>query len=105
MTGTDEFPDAMKAYGRAMEVAAYVRGVWVEAGRPLTQESTNGLVGRHPLWRVMVEAETHAMRFRAELGLLPRSAKAAIHRGPGRPAGAVSSPDRLRLRSADLRVT
>lgn len=87
MTGTDEF------LGRAMKVAAYVRDVWVEAGRPLTQESTNGLLGRHPLWQVMVEAETHAMRFRAELGLSPRSAKAAIHRGPGRPRR------RLRLRS------
>jgi hypothetical protein len=70
-------------------------GAWVAAGRPLMQESTNGLLGRHPLWRVMLEAEAHAMRFRAELGLSPRSAKSVIRRGPGRPVGVVSAPDRV----------
>jgi hypothetical protein len=45
----------------------YVRDLWIAEGRPLTQESTNGLLGRHPLWRVMLEAEAHAARFRSEL--------------------------------------
>jgi hypothetical protein len=94
VTDADEFKDATDAYRRAMRDAEYIRGVWVEAGRPLMQESTNGLLGRHPLWRVMLEAEAHAARFRAELGRTPRSAKAAIQRGPGRPAGAASAPDR-----------
>jgi hypothetical protein len=99
VTDVDEFADAVEAYRRAMDVADDVRDTWIEAGRPLMQESTNGLLGRHPSWRVMVEAESHAMRFRADLGLSPRSAKAAIGRGPGRPAGVRSSPDRVRLRS------
>lgn len=101
MTDADGFTDAVEAYRRAMDVADYVRDTWIEAGRPLTQQSTNGLLGRHPFWRVMLEAEAHAARFRSELGQTPRSAKAAIRRGPGRPAGAASSPDRLRLRSVE----
>ena len=80
---------------------AHARSAWIEAGRPLVQESTNGLLGRHPLWRVLLESEAHAARFRAELGLSPRSAKAAIGRRPGRPSGAASSPDRVRLRTVD----
>jgi hypothetical protein len=94
VTDADEFRDALEAYERAQTDAAYIRNTWIEAGRPLTQESTNGLLGRHPLWRVMLEAETHAARFRSELGRTPRSAKAAIRRGPGRPTGASSAPDR-----------
>jgi hypothetical protein len=39
----------------------------------------------------------------SERGQTPRSAKAAIQRGPGWPAGAVSAPDRVRLRSVQLR--
>jgi hypothetical protein len=101
VTDTDHFKDAIDAYERAMRDAEYIRGAWIEAGRPLTQQSTNGLLGRHPLWRVMLEAETHAMRFRAELGLTPRSAKAVIRRERGRPPGAASSPDRVRLTGSE----
>ena len=101
MTDTDEFPDAVRAYELAMEVAAHVRSMWIAAGRPLTQQSTNGLLGRHPLWRVMLEAEAHAARFRSELGQTPKSAKAVVRRAPGRPVGAASAPDRMRLRSVD----
>jgi phage terminase small subunit len=99
--GADEFADAVEAYERAQADALFVRGMWIAEGRPLVQQSTNGLLGRHPLWRVMLEAEAHAARFRSELGLTPKSAKAAIRRGPGRPPGAASSPDRLRLRSVE----
>jgi hypothetical protein len=97
----DEFADAVDAYERAQADALYVRGLWIGEGRPLIQQATNGLLGRHPLWRVMLEAEAHAARFRGELGLTPRSAKTVIRRGPGRPAGAASSPDRVLLRSVD----
>jgi hypothetical protein len=99
VTDADEFKDAVEAYERAEADALYVRGLWIAQGRPLIQQATNGLLGRHPLWRVMLEAEVHAARFRSELGRTPRSAKAAIQRGPDRPAGAASSPDRVRLRS------
>ena len=86
---------AVEAYERAQTDALYVRGLWIAEGRPLTQESTNGLLGRHPLWRVNIEAEAHAARFRSDLGLTPRSAKAAIQRVPGRPVGAASAADRV----------
>jgi hypothetical protein len=60
--------DAVDSYERAQADALYVRSLWIAEGRPLVQQSTNGLLGRHPLWRVMLEAETHAARFRSELG-------------------------------------
>ena len=101
MKDVDEFTDAWQAYGRAQADALWIRDVWIKAGRPLIQESPNGLAGRHPLWRVMLEAEAHAARFRAELGQTPKSAKALAHRRPGRPVGANSAPDRI----APARVT
>ena len=96
MKNTDPFADAVEAYERAQEMAEYVRCVWVDAGRPLVQESTNGLLGRHRLWRVMLESEAHAMRMRVGLLKVPR--------GRGRPPGAVSAADRvpkLLLRSTE----
>ena len=101
MTDSDEFADAVESYERAQADAVYVPDLWIAGGRPVVQASTNSLLGRHPLWRVMLEAEAHAARFRAELGRTLRSAKAVIRRGPGRPAGAASSPDRVRLRSVE----
>src|SRR5437763_2189038 len=38
----DEFLDAVQAYRRAMDDADYVRDAWIEAGRPLIQETPNG---------------------------------------------------------------
>ena len=49
MTDADEFADAVEAYGRAQADGLYVRGLWIAEGRPLVQQSTNGLLGRHPL--------------------------------------------------------
>ena len=95
MKDADEFADALEAYERTQADALYVRGLWIAEGRPLMQQATNGLLGRHPLWRVMLEAEVHAARFRSELGRTPRSAKSAIRRGPGRPVGATSAADRV----------
>lgn len=62
MKEADEFADAVDAYERAQADAVYVRGLWIAEERPLVQQSTNGLFGRHPLWRVMLEAEVHAVR-------------------------------------------
>ena len=64
-----------------------VRSEWVAAGRPLVQEAPNMMLGRHPLWRCLLEAEVHALRFRSELVKVPR--------GRGRPPGAVSAADRV----------
>jgi hypothetical protein len=48
----DEFADAVEAYERAQADALYVRGLWIAEGRPLMQQATNALLGRHPMWRV-----------------------------------------------------
>jgi hypothetical protein len=93
------FKDAEAAYGRSVADAGYVRAEWVKAGRPIVQSNPNGMSGIHPLLRAMWDAETLANRLRGELGRTPKSAKSALGRGPGRPVGAGSAPDRVRLKS------
>jgi hypothetical protein len=95
------FGDAEDAYSRCVADVVYARAAWVEAGRPMTQTSANGMSGVHPLLKAVHECETLANKLRVELGLTPRTAN---RRGPGRPPGAVSAPDRVpqvRLRSVE----
>jgi hypothetical protein len=91
MSDGERFKDAMAAYKRCVADADYVRSEWVKAGRPLMQTSANGMAGVHPLLKAMHECEAIANRLRGELGLTPRTAN---RRGPGRPTGAASAPDR-----------
>jgi hypothetical protein len=93
------FPEADAAYKRAVADAVYVRDAWVSAGKPVLLDHPNGVSGVHPLLKAMQDTEALANRLRCELGRTPRSAKSVIQRGPGRPAGSASSPDRVRLRS------
>jgi hypothetical protein len=93
-TLADLFPDAVAAYRRSVADVDYVRGLWVDAGRPLVADHGNGSAGIHPLLRAVQESEVLANRLRGELELSPRSAKSVIRRGPGRPTGAASAPDR-----------
>lgn len=94
----ERFPDAFAAYQRAVADAEFVRAAWVEAGRPIVADHANGSCGVSPLFKSVGDAETIAARLRSELGLSPKSAKAVIHRRPGRPVGSVSAPDRVRAR-------
>ena len=87
MKDIDLHADAVAAYTRATEMAALVRDEWEAAGRPLVQEAPNQMLGRHPLWKALLETEVHALRFRSELLKVPR--------GRGRPPGAVSARDRV----------
>jgi hypothetical protein len=86
------FEDADAAYERGVADADYVRGVWVEAGRPVTLSKPSGLMGIHPMLRAVWDAELLANRLRGELGLTPRTTN---RHGPGRPPGAASAPDRV----------
>jgi Phage terminase, small subunit len=88
----DRFQDASEAYARSVADADYMRAQWVKAKRPVTQSNPNGMAGVHPLLRAMWDAETLANKFRGELGLTPRTSG---RRGPGRPPGAASAPDRV----------
>jgi hypothetical protein len=89
------FEDALHAYALAVEDAEYVRGLWVEAGRPAVQVTQNGMSGIHPLLKAVHECDAMANRFRGELGLTPKSAKMAQRRPQGRPVGAASADDRV----------
>lgn len=77
--------DAVKGYELALERAELARSEWAKAGRPLTLEQPNHVVGKHPLWMALLEAEAFLLRSRAAL-------KAADRRG--RPTGSSSAPDR-----------
>jgi Phage terminase, small subunit len=90
-----DFQDAEEAYARAVADADYVREQWIAAKRPVVLVKPSGLSRVHPLLQAVQESETLANRLRGELGLTPKSAKAAIRRGPGRPAGAASALDRI----------
>jgi hypothetical protein len=81
--------DALRAYGLAHDRAEYVRAEWAKAGMPLTVLLANGVEARHPLWRVLLEAETSLVKARASL-------KSADRRG--RPVGSSSAADRQRRR-------
>lgn len=99
MSDPDRFQDAQAAYDRAVADAAYLREQWVKAKRPAVQSNHNEMAGVHPLLRAMWEAESLANKLRGDLGLTSRTSS---RRGPGRPPGATSAPDRvpkLRLKS------
>jgi hypothetical protein len=63
-TLADLFPDAVAAYRRSVADVDYVRGLWVDAGRPLVADHGNGSAGIHPLLRAVQESEVLANRLR-----------------------------------------
>lgn len=62
-------------YERAVERAEQVREAWEADGRPLTWQQNNGIVGEHPLLKLLRESEHDCERYAREVG----------KRKPGRP--------------------
>ena len=86
----DQSFEQARAASEARDLEVFALRAWLDAGRPLTCEQTNGVVGKHPLWSVLLEARREAARSRGELATV-----IGAKRGRGRPAGAVSAPDRV----------
>ncbi len=82
----------------AVDTAEYARQEWERLERPIRDTFANGMAGIHPLLKAWEQAATQTGRFAAELGMTPMSAarlgKLGARRGPGRPVGANSAPDR-----------
>lgn len=84
---TPDLERAIARYARAVELA---ERAWSEvpADTLLTTGSTGQLVP-HPSIAIAQAADREAAKFAKELGI-----EGATKRGPGRPVGAVSAPDR-----------
>jgi hypothetical protein len=102
--GGDEvasFRTAVIAYVRAVDLADRARDEWYAAKRPIVFRQPNGALGVHPLVSAIVATSRSVMSHAGELGLTPMSAarlgRLGARRGPGRPVGANSAPDRVAL--------
>jgi hypothetical protein len=91
MPEPDRFYDAVLRFARAVDMADFVRADWVDRGRPLMYEHTNGALVPHPLVKLLAEAEKDAARAGRALKLEPDAIRRATI---GRPPGSSSSPDR-----------
>jgi hypothetical protein len=89
----------------AVDAAEYARQEWERLERPMRDTFANGMAGIHPVLKAWEQAATQAARFAGELGLTPMSAarlgRLGVRRGPGRPVGANSAPDRVALPAAE----
>lgn len=74
MPDFDPAERAREAYELAYARVCLAREEWAKAGRPLTLEQTNHVVGIHPLWKALREAEQDAAKY-LELARVK-------HRGP-----------------------
>jgi hypothetical protein len=74
------------------------RDEWYAAKRPIAFRQPNGATGVHPLVSAIVTTSRSVISHAGELGLTPMSAarlgRQGVRRGPGRPVGANSAPDR-----------
>jgi hypothetical protein len=102
--GEDEvasFRTAVVGYVRAVDVADRARAEWVAKGRPIIFRQPNGATGVHPLVSAIWSSGRSVMFHAGQLGLTPMSAarlgRLGERRGPGRPVGANSAPDRRAL--------
>ena len=95
------FQSAVLRYVYAVDMADRMRAEWVRLGRPLVFVQPNKAQGQHPLIVGFLAASKGAAAGAAELGLTPMSdarlRRLGVWRGPGRPVGANSAPDRVAL--------
>lgn len=86
----DVTPDIERAVIRYARAAALAERAWAEVPKDtlMTTGSTGQLVA-HPAIAVAQNADREAAKYAKELGI-----EGATKRGPGRPVGAVSAPDR-----------
>jgi hypothetical protein len=90
------FRTALLSYTYAVDLESRARDEWVRENRPLVR--VHGAAGVHPLVKIMTETARSAAFHAAQLALTPASAKRINRqRGPGRPLGANSAPDRRAL--------
>ena len=60
MSSRDYSQDAVAAYERAAELAAYARAEWEALGSPLTLTRPSGVIRPHPLVAIVLDCEAAA---------------------------------------------
>jgi len=75
-----------------VDMVAFARTEWADAGSPALMIYPNGAAAPHPLVKMIESSEVAAARAGKELGLLPGADKEK--RPVGRPPGAASARDK-----------
>ena len=87
-----KYEHAIVRFARAVDMVAFARTEWADAGSPALMIYPNGAAAPHPLVKMIESSEVAAARAGKELGLLPGADKEK--RPVGRPPGASSSRDK-----------
>ena len=85
------FGDSIDRYADAVALAAMLRAQWRELGSPTMAEGSMRQPIAHPMIKLIADADAAAAKYAGAVGL---DATARVKRAAGRPAGAVSAPDR-----------
>lgn len=83
---SDPVAEGADAYEYAHTRYLEIRREWEANGKPYTTLTHNDIEYPHPLWKMMIEAESQAAKLRERV--IPKKA-------PGRPVGKASAPDRV----------
>ena len=87
-----KYEHAIVRFARAVDMVAFARTEWADAGSPALMIYPNGAAAPHPLVKMIESSEVAAARAGKELGLLPGADKEK--RPVGRPPGAASARDK-----------
>lgn len=87
-----KYEHAIVRFARAVDMVAFARAEWIDAGCPALMTFKNGAQSAHPLVKLIESSEVAAARAGKELGLLPGADKEK--RPVGRPPGAASARDK-----------
>ena len=87
-----KYEHAIVRFARAIDMVAFARTEWADAGSPALMIYPNGAAAPHPLVKMIESSEVAAARAGKDLGLLPGADKEK--RPPGRPPGASSARDK-----------
>ena len=87
-----KYEHAIVRFARAVDMVAFARAEWADAGSPALMIYPNGAAAPHPLVKMIESSEVAAARAGKELGLLPGADKEK--RPVGRPPGAASARDK-----------
>ena len=87
-----KYEHAIVRFARAVDMVAFARSEWADAGSPALMIYPNGAAAPHPLVKMIESSEVAAARAGKELGLLPGADKEK--RPVGRPPGAASARDK-----------
>lgn len=75
----DRLYDSAERYARQTDLADKARRAWRREGEPLISTNPNGAIGKHPLLKVIEDADKLANRLGEPLGIEAQKQK---HRGP-----------------------